>query len=115
MHVVSEESSSAGAPENTSNDSKNTGSSTRKSENTWTIAEELADAIFPSNYEKDATQATHVHHGLLNFKLEIERLRTAVEGIKSKLLACIHFDVHEGLLNHKIEIEGLQASIEDLK
>ena len=94
---------------------KQRGSSTRKSENTWTIAEELADAIFPSNYEKDATQATHVHHGLLNFKLEIERLRTAVEGIKSKLLACIHFDVHEGLLNHKIEIEGLQASIEDLK
>jgi chromosome segregation ATPase len=102
MHIVSQ---SADTPENTTKNS-NSGKE-NNTQNTWTSAEELANAIFPTNYESNATHSTQVHHGLLNHKVEIENLRQEAEANTTRAT-----QVHTGLLNHKVEIENLKQEAE---
>ena len=105
MHIVSQP---AETPENTTKNSNN--GKENNTQNTWTSAEELANAIFPTNIEANAAHATQVHHGLLNHKLAIESLRQEAEANTTRASR-----VHTGLMNHKMEIEQLKTSLLDLK
>jgi chromosome segregation ATPase len=62
----------------------------------------LADAIFPTDANNMGHSLEPLHHGLLNHKMEIEKLHNTAE------------PVHHGLLNHKIEIEKLYNTAERL-
>jgi hypothetical protein len=68
----------------------------------WTSAEQLADAIFPTDANNMGHSLEPLHHGLLNHKMEIEKLHNTAE------------PVHHGLLNHKLEIEKLHNTAERL-
>jgi uncharacterized phage infection (PIP) family protein YhgE len=97
MHIVSQ---SAEAAENKTNNST-------EGHNTWTSAEELANAIFPSNLQADAEHTSKVHLGLLNHKNEIESLKQSLAVLENN-----HF--HDGLLNHRTEIQNLKKSLKDI-
>jgi hypothetical protein len=110
MHIVSQ---SAEATENTTNNSTDK----QKEANThtaWTSAEELANAIFPSNLEADATHASNVHVGLLNHKLEIERLKQSFAELNTSNGSLEENHVHKGLLNHRQEIQDSKESVADI-
>jgi len=97
MHIVSQ---SAEAAENKTNNST-------EGHNTWMSAEELANAIFPSNLQADAEHTSNVHLGLLNHKNEIESLKQSLAVLENN-----HF--HDGLLNHRTEIQNLKKSLKDI-
>jgi chromosome segregation ATPase len=74
----------------------------------WTSAEQLADAIFPTNSES-MTNANDVHYGLLNHKEQITNHQLNISNQHNGLLnhkTAIESQ-HDGLLNHKNEIENL--------
>ena len=71
----------------------------------WTSAEQLADAIFPSSGAREA-QTQDMHDGLLNHKTAIEALYAENNRLHTQ---------HDGLLNHKTAIEALQAHSNDLQ
>jgi len=75
----------------------------------WTSAEQLADAIFPTQAENLTNAVEHYHHGLLNHKKEIENLYET-----SAQMSDIAKDHHDGLLNHKAEIEQLHKTTDSL-
>jgi hypothetical protein len=52
---------------------------------TWTSAEQLADAIFPTDAENIANSIEPMHHGLMNHKMEIEKLHVTAEKLESML------------------------------
>ena len=89
----------------------------------WTSAEQLADAIFPSNEEHIANLIEPLHHGLLNHKTEIENLHQGALNQKTDMKN-LHLGVrnqktdinnlHLGVLNHKEEIEKLCVSSSDI-
>jgi hypothetical protein len=115
MHLVSENIT----PEKASNPLNKTPSSPRQA-HSWTSAEDLANAIFPSNYEKDAQESSHMHQGLLNHKYEIEQLRTTVNNIVNDMKTDFsstdkNSDVHLALLDHKKHIESVIASMNQMK
>jgi hypothetical protein len=74
----------------------------------WTSAEQLADAIFPTQTE-NANAIEPMHHGLLNHKEQIENLYKTTEPLQNSLI-----DQHHGLMNHKDEIENLYQIHDDL-
>ena len=75
----------------------------------WTSAEQLADAIFPTRAESLTNAVEHYHHGLLNHKAEIENLYETHAQMSDESK-----DHHFGLLNHKEEIEKLHARTHNL-
>jgi predicted nucleic acid-binding Zn-ribbon protein len=72
----------------------------------WTSAEQLADAIFPSNLDHVADSIKPLHEGLLDHKSSIEKLHHGALNHKTEIES-----LHHGVLNHKTEIESLHHGV----
>ena len=72
----------------------------------WTSAEQLADAIFPSNLDHVADSIKPLHEGLLDHKSSIEKLHHGALNHKTEIES-----LHHGVLNHNTEIENLHLGV----
>jgi predicted nucleic acid-binding Zn-ribbon protein len=71
----------------------------------WTSAEQLADAIFPSNIDHVANSIQPLHEALLDHKSSIESLHHGALNHRTEIES-----LHHGVLNHRTEIESLHMA-----
>ena len=82
----------------------------------WSSAEELADALFPSKAEQQ--QAQHVHEGLLNHKKVLQQLQSKTENLGSSLKEHVHTTATHMMAQerrHKQHAAHTENAIETLK
>jgi chromosome segregation ATPase len=81
----------------------------------WTSAEQLADAIFPTNADNMQQSLEPFHHGLLNHKMEIEMLCKTNEKLSSMLEKQQRCTSHHQTLHsaHEAKHAALRSAIKE--